>query len=111
MCPMQKKLKLFSGGDWKHRGGRLIIVATSVADAARLLELARRANRGATADEIAEPVDKFDIGRNSRWIKQSYGVDEDFRSLYGKKIPAERGVWHAKEDGNGMSVDELNRLV
>ncbi len=111
MSEKKQKLSLFSGSDWYFRGGRLLVVAKSVTDAARLIELARRATRGYAPDKMAEPVDKIDVSRNSRWINEYFGKDENFRSSYAQKVMRERGVWHAKEDWNGMAVEELVRLV
>ena len=111
MNEKKQKLSLFSGSDWESRGGELVVVATSVADAARLLELACRARRGATPEKMAEPVEKIDIGRNSRWIKVYFGRDDNFSSCYGGKIVHERGVWHSKPNAMGMSEDKFVRLV
>lgn len=107
----ERKLKLFSGGDWRHRGGCLVVVASSVADAARLIALAHRAKIGVSPEEMAKPVEPFDVGRNSRWINKYFGVDANFNSSWAKKIVQERGVWHYKENGYGMHVDEFVRLV
>lgn len=111
MNEKKQKLSLFSGSDWESRGGELVVVATSVADAARLLELACRARRGATPEKMAEPVDKIDVSRNSRWIKVYFGRDDNFSSCYGGKIVHERGVWHAKAGPMGLAEDKMTRLV
>ena len=103
----EKKLIFFSGGDFDRRGGRLHIAATSRTDAAELMELARRVHYGQKDDS---PVDPFQIGRNTRRIKDYFGQDDRWgKSMDGK--PAERGVWHEPSDGSGWGNGNPVRLV
>ena len=92
-----KQLKLFNGRSWGGRGGHLYIAAYSVADAARLMGEARRI---ILKSSETGPVDKFDVGRNTREISDYYA--KDCWGLSMKGVTPERGVWMSKASTNGL---------
>jgi len=89
-----KKLKLFNGRDWEHRGGHLYVAAHSLQDASILISEAYCKVRGL--------VDRPDIRimptsyLREYWFKGCWGTDMD-------GITPERGVWWGKSNGHGMS--------
>ena len=91
-----KQLKFFNGRSWGGRGGHLYIAAYSVADAARLMGEARRI---ILKSSETGPVDKFDVGRNTREISDYY---VDYWGLSMKGVTPERGVWMSKANGFGL---------
>ena len=89
-----KTLKLYNGGDWRHRGGHLYIAAYSLADAVRLSNEAYRKFKG-YEDHPDINYTSNDYARKY-WNKGCWGI-------YMDGITPERGVWHGKEKAGGFA--------
>ena len=93
----EKKLKLFNGSDWEHRGGHLFIAAHSLADAVRLANEARAKATGISGG-----------------ISVSYAREYWSKGCWGKTmndVTPERGVWHCPAIAGGWYSDKPLRLI
>ena len=91
-----KKLKIWNGGDWDHRGGHVFVCAHSVKDAAELICEAYKKIKGY--------VDRPDIKIVSEGeIRTYYSAGCWGNSMEG--VVPERGVWWIKSNGYGRPVD------
>lgn len=88
-----RKLKLFAGGDFNHRGGRLYVAAWSQKDAVLLLNLAWCKLRNVV---YRGGFDRPSMGYFKTHYSSYWGAAMD-------GVTPERGVWWSKEDGRGFA--------
>ena len=96
-----KKLKLFNGGDWDHRGGHLYVAAHSWQDVSDLISEAycKVQGREKCLDIRLMPVHYLRV----YWSKDCWGNAMD-------GITPERGVWWGKSNGRGNS-EKVERII
>lgn len=82
-----RKIKLFNGGDWDHKGGHLYVGAWSIKDAVDLINQACRKIKNYDGSFTAHEIQVY-------WSKGCWGT-----SMTG--VVPERGVWWAREIGGG----------
>ena len=92
-----KKLRLYNGGDWDHRGGHLYIAAYSVKDAV------------AITNEAHGKVRKNPHGMTEYWFNTYF-----YKGAWGRRmdgIVPERGVWWVRQDYGPGCKEKPERLL
>lgn len=95
-----KKLKCWNIGDWRHRGGRLFVCASSMADAVRACNEAY-----SKVHQCKDPcAGTFTVVYFKDYASPAWGNNME-------GITPERGVWWSKSDGRGMYVHTAERII